>query len=240
MALVVADNEIRAFQLLKNSGRYNGTPEKYELIACRNLGISATCVPFELLFEEYTRADIVYKLFSELVDKMRVGSGLPENFGPSEKRPLMDEGDSGTRGDSNKYAREDHVHPRDYTKVDSYEGMLYSPIAGGGGVYVTDEAHFPKRNEDVEDALFDAAVYNYNGFSLCYPGLDSRTYGYGVSFYLPQEFPRTFEGADIELPITSGTLALKEDIDESLSNYYTKEQVDAAIAAAVRNALNNQ
>lgn len=70
IALVVASSERQAFQLLKNSGRYNCSPDKYTLIQSRNLGLSS-CLPYELLFEEYTNAKVVYDAFLKLADKFK-------------------------------------------------------------------------------------------------------------------------------------------------------------------------
>lgn len=84
IALVVASSERQAFQLLKNSGRYNCSPDKYTLIQSRNLGLSS-CLPYELLFEEYTNADIVYKAFERLASQIKGNDGKDGSAGKDGK-----------------------------------------------------------------------------------------------------------------------------------------------------------
>lgn len=71
IALVVARNEKDAFSILTRYGRYNARPKFYILEAIKNLGTVAQCIPCELLFEEYTNADIVYKAFERLASQLK-------------------------------------------------------------------------------------------------------------------------------------------------------------------------
>lgn len=80
IALVAAGSERQAFEILQNSGNYNGFPEKYVLVQSRNIGLIAS-VAYGLLIESYVNAleayDAIIKAANRLIgpkgDKGDVG-----------------------------------------------------------------------------------------------------------------------------------------------------------------------
>lgn len=68
LAAVSAYSERDAFQILKNSGRYNAIPNAYSLIQIIDLGLSTT-IRTELLLEVYTNALGVFEAFIKYLNK---------------------------------------------------------------------------------------------------------------------------------------------------------------------------
>ena len=83
LAVVSAYTDRSAFQILKNSGRYNATPNSYSLIDIFNLGLS-TSIRTELIIEVYANA---IGLFDAIVNNLDKYEG-----------PKGDKGEKGERG----------------------------------------------------------------------------------------------------------------------------------------------
>lgn len=84
LAIVIAETASVAFINLKNSGLYNGTPEKYVLVASQNVG-SYFGESYGLMLESYTNALVAYDALVSLGNSL-VG-------------PKGDKGDTGEKGD---------------------------------------------------------------------------------------------------------------------------------------------
>jgi len=81
LAMVSASSEATARQTLRNSGRYNWDPKSYNIIQCRNIGVTAS-IRTELLIESYVNALTAYEA---------IISSLNKYIGPK--------GDKGCKGD---------------------------------------------------------------------------------------------------------------------------------------------
>lgn len=82
LAFVAASNESQAIQILRNGGKYNGFPTKYQILQCRNVGMSLS-ISTQLLMESYVNALSAYDAFV---------SAITPYIGPK--------GDKGDRGES--------------------------------------------------------------------------------------------------------------------------------------------
>jgi hypothetical protein len=77
IALLSAPSDREAISLLKNSGRYNGTPDLYHVEQCRNIGV-LTSIRNELLLESYVNALVAYKA---ILDAANRSKGIPGDKG---------------------------------------------------------------------------------------------------------------------------------------------------------------
>lgn len=68
LALVSASLPSSAVSILKNTGRYNGTPDDYKIIQCRSIGL-ASAMHSELLLESYVNALVAYDVISNAIRK---------------------------------------------------------------------------------------------------------------------------------------------------------------------------
>ena len=59
LAFLSAPTEDAAIQTLRNSGKWNGEPDSYKILQCRNIGM-ATTIRNELLMESYVNALAAY------------------------------------------------------------------------------------------------------------------------------------------------------------------------------------
>ena len=59
LAFVSSRSEKEAVQILRNAGKYNGFPQKYQILQCRNIGMT-TSFRSELLMESYVNALSAY------------------------------------------------------------------------------------------------------------------------------------------------------------------------------------
>ena len=74
IAIVSARNDLDAFQVLKNGGRFNATPSTYTLVQYRNIGLS-TCIRTEVLMESYTDAEGIYERLMANIDCLKGDKG---------------------------------------------------------------------------------------------------------------------------------------------------------------------
>lgn len=72
LALVAADSQTTAFQILKNSGERNCCPDNYVLVQIRDVGISNSCW-FGLLMESYVNSLVAYDAIVSVADKFIKG-----------------------------------------------------------------------------------------------------------------------------------------------------------------------
>lgn len=68
LALVTAPDERVAVQVLRNSGKYNCSPDSYTVIQCRNLGLTSS-IRMELLMESYVNALVAFDALSQIAPK---------------------------------------------------------------------------------------------------------------------------------------------------------------------------
>ena len=81
-----------AVSLLRNTGRYNGTPDLYQIIQCRDIGMS-TSIRNELLLESYVNALVAYDVISNAIRKY---IGPKGDNGKSAYEIAVENGYSGT------------------------------------------------------------------------------------------------------------------------------------------------
>lgn len=74
LALVSAENETKAFSVLRNSGLYNASPNKYVLNETQYIGTSHSMC-YGLLYEAYTNAEVVYEAFKRLALQTDIADG---------------------------------------------------------------------------------------------------------------------------------------------------------------------
>lgn len=68
LAFLSASSSTEAMQLLRNAGRYNGTPDAYKAIQIRDIGMS-TSIRSELLLESYVNALVAFDVISSAIVK---------------------------------------------------------------------------------------------------------------------------------------------------------------------------
>ena len=66
LAFLSAKSPDEAMSLLRNTGRYNGTPDTYKAIQIRDIGMSST-IRSELLMESYVNALVAYDAISNVI-----------------------------------------------------------------------------------------------------------------------------------------------------------------------------
>lgn len=77
LAFLSAPSEREAISLLRNSGRYNGDPNLYQIEQCRNIGV-VTSIRNELLLESYVNALVAYQA---ILDAANRSKGIPGDKG---------------------------------------------------------------------------------------------------------------------------------------------------------------
>lgn len=117
IALVAAGSERQAFEILQNSGNYNGFPEKYVLVQSRNIGLIAS-VAYGLLIESYVNAMEAYDAIIKAANKL-VG-------------PKGDTGEKGEKGDTGDRGPAGVTSVR--VTVDQTTGYPYAETSLIGGV----------------------------------------------------------------------------------------------------------
>ena len=113
LAFVAASNESQAIQVLRNAGKYNGFPTKYQILQCRNIGMTLS-ISTQLLMESYVNALSAYDAFV---------SAITPFIGPK--------GDKGDRGEP---ARIGQV----YAETDSNVGIPEVEISTSGDDFAKD------------------------------------------------------------------------------------------------------
>ena len=68
LAMVAAPDERTAKQTLRNSGKWNGVTGAYEIIDCRNIGVTA-CMETDLLLESYVNAMTAFNAIISSMNK---------------------------------------------------------------------------------------------------------------------------------------------------------------------------
>ena len=76
LAFISAASEKDAIQVLRNTGRYNGTPDEYKILQIRDIGMSST-IRSELLMESYVNALVAFDAISAVV-KPYIGPQGPQ------------------------------------------------------------------------------------------------------------------------------------------------------------------
>ena len=89
LAMLSAASQNDAISLLRNTGRYNGTPDAYQIIQARNIGMS-TSIRSELLLESYINALVAYDAISSSINVLVGPKGDTGGQGP--------QGEPGPRG----------------------------------------------------------------------------------------------------------------------------------------------
>ena len=80
LALLSARSEREAIQILRNSGKYNGFPHKYQILQARNIGLSNS-IRSELLMESYINALAAYDAIVSATSKFEGRKGDPGSPG---------------------------------------------------------------------------------------------------------------------------------------------------------------
>lgn len=69
LALVSAASDSSAISILRNSGKYNGNSEAYQIIQIRNIGLGSS-IQSELLMESYVNALVAYEAIVKSLDRI--------------------------------------------------------------------------------------------------------------------------------------------------------------------------
>ena len=68
LAIVSATNERKAWEILRNQGKYNGSPDGYQIEATRNVGLY-TQEQCTLILESYTNALVAFDAITSFISK---------------------------------------------------------------------------------------------------------------------------------------------------------------------------
>ena len=76
LALASASSERQAEQLLRNGGKYNGSPSKYTILQTRDIGLAST-LRTEILMESYVNALVAFDAIMSIAKKYEGPQGDP-------------------------------------------------------------------------------------------------------------------------------------------------------------------
>lgn len=90
IALVAAPNERSAIQVLRGSGKYNASPEKYSIQQARDIGMTPSCY-FGLLMESYVNALQAFEAITSVANHITGPKGDTGDVGPEGKQGIQGE-----------------------------------------------------------------------------------------------------------------------------------------------------